>query len=143
MASIHLRHPRSTRIALDITEDAISDLDVSSISLSRTTFLTVTVVVLIISNVHTMTMGEREAIGRRKAVENRGEEREKRVGDAVRAFLEGQRRMSKVGRETTMAIPMALADMEAKVKGLVEAADSLEQRDGARRWRAESIAAQI
>ena len=132
--------------ALDIIGDAISGLDVSSVSLSRTTFLCVTVLVLIISNVYTiLTMGEREAIGRRKALDKRGEEREKWVGEAVRAFLEVQRSMSEVATSTpslpspdatvsmlearaTMPAPTALADIKAEVKSLVEAADALERR---------------
>ena len=131
--------------ALDIIKDAISGLDVCSVGLSRTTFLTVTVIVLIISNVYTMMMGEGEATGRRTAVEKRWEEREKWVGDAVRAFLEAQRSMSKVATFTpslpapnvatsvseerpTMAVPTSLADMKAEAKRLVEAVDSLERR---------------
>ena len=132
--------------ALDIIGDAISGLDVSSVSLSRTTFLCATVLVLIISNVYTiLTMGEREAIGRRKALDKRGEEREKWVGEAVRAFLEVQRSMSEVATSTaslpspdaaasvlearaTMPAPTALADIKAEVKSLVEAADALERR---------------
>jgi hypothetical protein len=133
--------------ALDIIGDAISGLDVSSINFSRTTVLTVTVIVLILSNVYTiLTMGEREAIGRRKALDKRGEEREKWVGEAVRAFIDVQRSMSETAMATssslpspdvvtpmsgpgpTMSAPTALADIKAEVKSLMEAADALERR---------------
>jgi hypothetical protein len=132
--------------ALDIIGDAISGLDAASVSISRTTILTVTVIVLIISNAYTiLTMGEREAIGRRKALEKRGEEREKWVGEAVRAFLEVQQSMSEAAVSTTslpspdvptpmldasptMPVPTALVDIKAEVKSLVEAADALERR---------------
>ena len=132
--------------ALDIIGDAISGLDVTSVSFSRTTFLAITVLVLIISNVYTiLTMGDREAIGRRKALEKRGEEREKWVGEAVRAFLEVQQSMSEAATSTpslpspdattpllearpTMPIPTALGDIKAEIKSLVEAADALEHR---------------
>ena len=130
--------------ALDIIGDAISGLDASSVN--RTTILTVTVIVLLISNVYTiLTMGEREAKGRRKALEKRGEEREKWVGEAVRAFIEAQRSMNEAAMSTpsppslgvatpaleaspTMPVPTALADVRAEVKSLVEAADALERR---------------
>jgi len=132
--------------ALDIIGDAISGLDVSSVSATRTTILTITVIVLIISNVYTiLTMGEREAMGRRKALEKRGEEREKWIADAVRAFLEVQRSMGEAMMSTpslpspdvtsavseaspTMPVPTALTDIRAEVKSLVEAADVIEQR---------------
>jgi len=132
--------------ALDIIGDVISGLDISSVSVTRTTVLAVTVIVLIISNVYTiLTMGEREAIGRRKALEKRGEERDKWVGEAVRAFLEVQRSMSEVALSTSSPpppdvatpvlgvspatpVPTALADIKAEVKSLVAAADALERR---------------
>jgi len=132
--------------ALDIIGDAITGLDVSSVNISRTMILTITVIVLIISNVYTiLTMGEREAIGRRKALEKRGEEREKWVGEAVRAFLEVQQSMSDAAISTpsfpspeiakpvleagpTMPVPTALTDIKDEVRSLVEAADALERR---------------
>jgi hypothetical protein len=129
--------------ALDIIGDAISGLDTSSVNISRTTFLTITVIVLLISNAYTiLTMGEREEKGRRKALEKRGEEREKWVGEAVRAFIEAQRSMGEAAMSTpsfpvatpvleaspTMPVPTALADINAEVKSLVEAADALERR---------------
>lgn len=137
--------------ALDIIGDAISGLDTSSVSCSRTTFLTITVIVLLISNVYTIfTMGEREAKGRRNALEKRGVEREKWVGEAVQAFIEAQRSMNEAAAMSTssvpspgvaaavleasptmpMPVPTALADIKAEVKSLVEAADALERRIG-------------
>ncbi len=135
--------------ALDIIGDIISGLDTSSVTLNRTTILTVTVIVLLISNVYTiLTMGDMEAKGRRKALEKRGEEREKWVGEAVRAFIEAQRSMSEAAMSTPSspplvgvaatpvleastsmpAVPTALEDVKAEVKSLVEAADALERR---------------
>ena len=133
--------------ALDIIGDAISGLDTSSVNFSRTTFLTITVIVLLISNVYTiLTMGEREAKGRRNALEKRGVEREKWVEEAVRAFIEAQRSMNEAAAmstsslpsagvaaavleaSATMPVPTALADIKAEVKSLVEAADALERR---------------
>ena len=141
--------------ALDIIGDVISGLDTSSAPVTRTTILTVTVIVLLISNVYTiLTMGDMEAKGRRKALEKRGEEREKWVGEAVRAFIEAQRSMSMsdaamvssassasspllgvaaatpvLEASTIMPpVPTALADVKAEVKSLVEAADALERR---------------
>lgn len=132
--------------ALDIIGDVISGLDVLSIGVSRTTILTVTVVVLLISNVYTiLTMGDREAMGRRKALEKRGEEREKWFREAVREFLEVQRSMNEAAISTpslpslgvatsipegslTTPVPTSLADIKTEVKSLVEAADTLERR---------------
>ena len=132
--------------ALDIIGDAISGLDTTSVTITRTSILTVTVIVLLISNVYTiLTMGEREAKGRRKALEKRGEEREKWVGEAVRAFIEAQRSMNEAAMSTTslsslgvatpmlgasasMPVPTALEDVKAEIKSLVEAADALERR---------------
>ena len=143
--------------ALDLIGDAISGLDISSLSLSRSRFLTVTVIVLVISNVYTiLTMGEREAIGRRKALEKRGEERQKWVGEAVRAFLEVERSMSEAATSTpplpspdvatsvlearpTMPVPTALSDIKAEVRSLVEAADALERRIAALKNRLEEL----
>ena len=143
--------------ALDIIGDVISGLDTSSATITRTTILTVTVIVLLISNVYTiLTMGDVEAKGRRKALEKRGEEREKWVGEAVRAFIEAQRSMSMseaamlataspsslsspplgvaaatpVLEASTIVppVPTAMADVKAEVKSLVEAVDALERR---------------
>lgn len=147
--------------ALDIIGDAISGLDLGSFNFSRTTVLTLTIAVLVVSNVYTiLTMGEREAIGRRKALEKRDGERDQWVGEAVRAFIEVQRSMGAIPNppapvspsaatsstelpitaiETSEPVPTAAEDIKAELRNLFEKAASLEQRVAALRNQLEEL----
>ena len=70
--------------------DIISDL-LGGFSFSKTTVLSIIIALLVLSNVYTiLTVGERREAGKRQVVERRETERERWVGDAVKAFMEVQ-----------------------------------------------------
>lgn len=74
--------------------DILSDL-VGNLNFSGTTVLSFIIVLLVISNVYTiLTMGERRETGRRAAAERRESERERWVGDAVKAFMQAQQSLN-------------------------------------------------
>ncbi|PVF93814.1 hypothetical protein CPB86DRAFT_789686 [Serendipita vermifera] len=122
--------------------DIISDL-VGGLSFSRTTVLGFVILLLVISNIYTiMTSGQRRETGRRHAAERKENERERWVGDAVRAFMEVQQSLYGI---PTPAIPSAAAtalptsssanqasvsqvDLKAELQELRDLVGALEER---------------
>lgn len=83
----------ATKVATDSISglfDIVSDI-VGGLTFSKTTVLGFVIALLIASNVYTiLTVGERRESGRRQAVERKETERERWVGDAVKAFMQVQ-----------------------------------------------------
>ncbi|KAG8813778.1 hypothetical protein FRC17_001432 [Serendipita sp. 399] len=74
--------------------DIISDL-LGGFTFSRTTVLGAIIALLVASNIYTiLTVGERKENARRHAVERRETERERWVGDAVKAFMQAQQSLN-------------------------------------------------
>ncbi|KAG8802230.1 hypothetical protein FRC16_010125, partial [Serendipita sp. 398] len=74
--------------------DIITDL-IGGFTFSKTTVLGTIIALLVASNIYTiLTVGERKDNARRHAVGRRETERERWVGDAVKAFIEAQQSLS-------------------------------------------------
>lgn len=122
--------------------DIISDL-IGGFSFSRTSVLSIIIALLVASNIYTiLTVGERRETGKRQVEERRETERERWVGDAVKAFMEAQQSMN--GTPTSTAVPTgatnqprhkesAIVQELERLRGLVERLEarvaSLEQVD--------------
>lgn len=126
--------------ASKVATDSISGLfdivsDLLGGGLSKTGLLGTVIALLIASNVYTiMTMGERRESGRRQAVERRETERERWVGDAVKAFIQAQQSLNgphspdstaTAGANNNDATPV---DVRTEVEELRRAIDQIEER---------------
>lgn len=109
--------------------DILSDI-VGNFNLSGTTILGLIILLLVISNVYTiLTMGERRETGRRQAKERRETERERWVGDAVKAFMQVQQSLN--GGVLPLPTPPAVTtqvDTKAELEELRRVAALLEDR---------------
>jgi hypothetical protein len=116
--------------------DILSDI-IGNFNLSGTTILGLIILLLVISNVYTiLTMGERRETGRRQAKERRETERERWVGDAVKAFMQVQQSLNggvlplptppAVTTQAQSAAP--IADTKAELEELRRVAALLEER---------------
>jgi hypothetical protein len=98
----------ATKVATDSISglfDIVSDL-VGGFTFSKTTILGIVIALLVVSNVYTiLTVGERRDNGRRQVMERRETERERWVGDAVKAFMQAQQSLQAT---TISPIPTAL-----------------------------------
>jgi hypothetical protein len=75
--------------------DIVSDIIGGAGGLSKTSVLGTVIVLLLASNIYTiMTTGERRENGKRQVVERRETERERWVGDAVKAFIQAQQSLN-------------------------------------------------
>lgn len=116
--------------------DILSDLS-GNVNLSGTSVLVIVIVLLVLSNVYTiMTMGERRETGRKVAKERRETERERWVGDAVKAFMQVQQSLSEASLPSASPPPAttqaqlapASADTKAELEELRRIATQLEER---------------
>ncbi|KIM31710.1 hypothetical protein M408DRAFT_327164 [Serendipita vermifera MAFF 305830] len=93
----------ATKVATDSISglfDIVSDM-VGGLTFSKTTVLGFVIAFLVASNIYTiLTAGQRREKGRQQVVERRETERERWVGDAVRAFMEVQQSLQAVAPTT-------------------------------------------
>lgn len=142
----------ATKVATDSLSglfDIVSDM-VGGLTFSKTTVLGFIIALLIISNVYTiMTVGERRENGKRQIVERRETERERWVGDAVKAFMQAQQSLHAVepiatpasrqpllppqpanSGEVTVDVKTELDDLRNVVAALEERLDKVKSRLG-------------
>jgi hypothetical protein len=133
----------ATKVATDSISglfDIVSDL-IGGFSFSKTTVLGIIILLLVVSNIYTiMTVGERRDNGRRQVIERRETERERWVGDAVKAFMQAQQSLQGATVEATSSIPVPPpppqavklgeinADAKAELEELRNVATQLEER---------------
>lgn len=133
----------ATKVATDSISglfDIVSDL-LGGFSFSKTTVLGIIILLLVVSNIYTiMTVGERRDNGRRQVKERRETERERWVGDAVKAFMEAQQSLQGATAEAASTIPVLPpppeavklgeinADTKAELEELRNVATQLEER---------------